>query len=87
MRQHAPVIEDTFDKNFGLAARVFARGKSCRDDAGVVEYQQIAGAQQCGKIGKAAIDARLTHIQQAARAALIHWKLGDQRFGQLKIKV
>jgi hypothetical protein len=64
--------------------------KSCGKDATVVHYQKVVWAEQSGKISKAAISelTRAAEEMQHPRGAAIRQSfLGNQLFGQVKIKV
>jgi hypothetical protein len=71
-----------FNQKFELARRWAFRQTSARHHLGVVEHQQITGAQQAGQVFEDAVHGRgAAAIEQARSAALRGGVLGDQGFG------
>jgi hypothetical protein len=71
--QALAVTQQPFQHHLDAAAAVLAAEQPRRYDAGVVEHEQVAGAQQARQVTEAAVAqlaAREGHVQQAAvRAA------------------
>ena len=75
----------------GMRARVFAVAvKTGRQDAGVVENNEIAGAQQIREIAEEAIRVLATgslKMQHAGAVAGCERLLGNEFFGEMKVEV
>ena len=80
--------QHALDQQFELAATGLLAKHARFDDAGVVEHQQVASAQQAGQVFKDAIDRlRGAAVQQARGAALGRWVLGNQCRWQGEVEV
>jgi predicted transcriptional regulator len=89
-RQQPCVIKQALDQQLDPATAGLASEDACRDHPRVVEHQQVAGAQTLRQIGDGGIRDGATvaiQAQQATRAALDEWGLGDQRGRQFVSEV
>ena len=89
MRQGAPGFGDAFDQDLDLSAAVLAAAQPGLDDAGVVEDQQVARAQQTGQVGELTVvqAAGAVQVQQPAGVAPFGGMLGDQFGGQFVVEL
>jgi len=89
MRQGAPGLGDAFDQDFDLTAAVLAAAQPGLDDAGVVEDQQVARAQQAGQVDELPVvqAAGAVQVQQPAGVAPFGGMLGDQFGGQFVVEL
>ena len=89
VRQGAVGVGDAFDQHFDLAACGLVAGQARLDHAGVVEHQQVAGAQQPFQVGEAAVMelAGAVQVQQPAARALGGGRLRDELGRQLVVEV
>jgi len=56
MRQHLLRAGDALDQYLDLATGVLVSPQACRNNAGIIKYQQVACIQQPGEIHKPAIN-------------------------------
>ena len=78
-------VQDPFEQHLDAPAAVLAAEKPRRDDARVVEYQEITRAQERGEVPKAVIGDRATvpvEVQEAGLAACGGRVLSDEVLGQ-----
>ncbi len=90
VRQHAILIEHTLHQHLQLAAGGLLAEQARRDHAGVVEHHEIAGAQLLQHIGELAMTqlaTRAIELQQTAGATLGQRMAGDQRLGEIEVKI
>ena len=64
-------------------------GQGCRDDAGIVQHQKIAGLQQRRQVQHGVITQRpaLAHMQEARRIPRPGGPKCNAVFGQVEVKV
>ena len=88
VRRHLVAGQHTFNQQLQLAAGGFFAKQAGVDDLGVVEHQQITGAQQLGQIVKNAVYRRGTGAVQQTRAAALGCRvLGNQVLRQNEIEI
>ncbi len=92
LRQHRVLVQQALDQHFDLAAAGLVAEEARLDHAGVVEDQQVAGAQVVDQVGElAVIEMRVLRVvacgQQAARGAVGQGGLRDQLGRQIEIEI
>ena len=87
--QDASIVEDAFQQDLDLPARRLCTLHPGRNHAGVIEYEQIACAQQAGQIEEPQVMKMTGAVepQQAAARALRRRPLSDQFFRKVVGKV
>jgi hypothetical protein len=84
LRQQPIAFQQSFDQYFYPAARLFMAVQACRDDPGIVEYQQIIRPQQIYQaVEDSMLDSTRLRIQaqQSTVTAFFHRIVSDQLIG------
>ena len=82
------VIHHPLDQHFNLATAFLLAKQPGRNDAGIVEDQQIAGVHMGKQIRKLLMQQRIAGKRQQTRiTALSRRMAGNQPVGELKIKI
>jgi hypothetical protein len=90
MDQRPPFVQQTLDQQLDAPAAGLAAVQAGRDHPGVVEHQQVAGAQQFRQVIEPAVAERAgcaVQGQQPAVAAPGRGVLGDQFRRQVEAKI
>ena len=89
MRQRRVCIHHPFNQRLNLAAALFLAEQARLHHLGIVKHQHIARLHPIGQIGKHFVGHRRIGQsgQQTAAAAHSGRMLGNQSFGQVKIKI
>ena len=90
LREHAAIRQHPFDEQFDAPATVLLAEQARRNDAGVVEYQQIAAPEQRRQIGKTPVfdvSGLAVQAQQPAGRTLGEWLLGNELRRELVEKI
>ena len=81
-------IDDPFNHDFNASATDLAAVQSRLDDAGVVEYQQVAGQNALQQITEVQVVQRIgLDMEQTAVRALTGGVLGDQFGRQVEVEI
>lgn len=80
-------ILDSLDEDLGFAAGLLVRGKPRLYDPRVIEYEEVAHAQQRRQVCEVQIRSLFTCTEQATAPPVRRRVPGDQFLGQLVIKV
>jgi hypothetical protein len=78
------------EEGFDVAAAGLAEGEAGGDDAGVVEDEEVAGAEELGELGEGAVVDRAVGaavVEEARGSALRGWRLGDKVGGEGEVEV
>lgn len=89
MGQRRALAGDAFHQYLDPAPTFLAATQPCLDDTGIVEYQQVAAAQQSGKLSELPVvqAAMRVDMQKPAAAALRGGSLGDEFGWQLVVEL
>src|SRR5438045_9466506 len=90
LREHAAGAQHALEQELDAAAAWASPAREARGQhAGVVEDEQVAGAQQLGQVGETAVldrARRAVEHEQPARAALRERRLRDQLARQFVVE-
>jgi hypothetical protein len=88
LRHRGLQARDSFEKHLDSSTTVLQSFQARLDDPCVVEYEKVSGLDEFDKIRKAAVaQGRSSTIEKTAGAALGQGILGDERRGQVIVKV
>ena len=90
MRQQGIRRSQPFHQHLDRAPGALAAVQACRNDAGVVQYQQVTGLEQTLDIGELQVcplPRGTFEAQQTATGTLRRRPLGDELFGQVVAEI